>query len=107
MNFENTSHPVLFSKVWEQGQVEEGLFLEYPQDYRNPSSGSITGLIYYDDTVKFAKENIFGILEMVDNFNLEGLGIVLPNIAEVGETGYYNHLTWLTWELMHIEIVNN
>lgn len=107
MNFEQTSQPVLFSKVWGKGQVEEIDFLERPQDYRDPSSGSVTGLIYYDDTVSFAKDNLFDILKMVDEFNIQGFGIELPNISEVGETGYYNHLAWLTWELMHIEIIND
>ena len=57
-------HPELSKIVLNQIDDDETVF-EYPNDFRDASAG-VSGFIYYTDTVKFAKKNIYLILQAVN-----------------------------------------
>ncbi len=102
--FENySSNPDLHKKVWRQGSVDFSDVKEYPNDYYDASSGSVSGMIYYSDTVKFAKRNAGEILLELNRFENE-CG-VLTNKPTEDETQYFNWLSWFAWESMMGELI--
>lgn len=104
--FENCTEPELFKKVWEQGKVNWSDFKRNPNDYYAANTGSVHGLIYYSDTVKFAKKNHLAILQMLDDFESEcGKLSGKPSPLEE-EQQYFNWLTWFAWESMAGELIN-
>jgi len=64
-----TTYRELSIKVMEQIGDDDHLFT-YPEDYRD-ASGGVSGFIYYTDTVKFAKDNIFLIQKALNDFESE------------------------------------
>ena len=87
----------LHKKIRRKGGVAVKDLKARPGDYYDPSMGSVPGLIYYSDTVAFAKKNHIAILERLDELRSQGVEITPPNIAEEGEGQYYNWLTWFAW----------
>lgn len=63
-----TSNKELAKKALKQGGVDWQTIKEYPNDYYDASSGSVNGMIYYSDTVKFAKKNHLLILQALQEF---------------------------------------
>lgn len=94
----------LHKKVWSAGGVDWNDFKECPYDYQDPSSGSVVGLIYYDDTVKFAKNNLGLILERLREWENESGRLNVPNKKDE-PTAYYNWLAWFAWEDMASELL--
>lgn len=92
-----SSNPTLDRKVWRQGRVDWAVFKKYPCDYQNPNTGSVPGMIYYKDTVRFAKRNLEEIHEHLVELE-EELGALDVPIFRDNETHYYNWLTWFMWE---------
>ena len=92
-----SANPTLDKKVWKQGCVDWKIIKEYPQDYQNASIGSVIGMIYYDDTVKFAKNNLEEIHEYLVEVEKELGPLNVPNFRD-SEICYYNWLTWFMWE---------
>ena len=54
-------------------------------------------MIYYDDTVKFAKNNLEEIHEYLVEVEKELGPLNVPNFRD-SEICYYNWLTWFMWE---------
>ena len=69
------------------------------------SSGSIPGMIYYSDTVPFAKKNHLLILQALDNFENE-CGKLENKPSPTDETQYFNWLAWFAWENTISEVLN-
>jgi len=95
---QQSDNPLLTRRVLNQMCVPWKNLKAYPLDYRDASSGSSPGFVYYTDTIQFAKQNIFEILKILHQFNNE-TGSQLPpsNITE-DETQYYNWLSWFALE---------
>lgn len=99
-----SSNKELHKKVWSAGGVDWNDFKERPYDYQDPSSGSVVGLIYYDDTVKFAKNNLGVILERLREVENEVGKLSVPNKKDE-PIAYYNWLAWFAWEDMASELL--
>lgn len=101
--FSNCSNPELFKKVWRQGRLSFDEIKEYPNDFYTASTGSVPGMIYYADTCKFAKKNVWEILEQLQNFE-EEIGQPLEKPSDVQQL--QNWLTWFAWENMMSELIS-
>lgn len=96
---QDTEHAELFRKVLNQTGLSWSDIIANPIDYRDAANG-VNGFIYYADTVKFAKQNILLILDLLHRFEDE-IGEPLeskPNLARDGETIFYNWLSWFALE---------
>lgn len=100
--FKNCSNPELFKKIWKQGNLSFSEVKRYPNDYYAANTGSVPGIIYYADTVKFAKKNIWLILEQLAVYE-EETGESLSKPSE--ETQLQNWYTWFAWENMMSELI--
>lgn len=99
-----SSFPSFHRKLLKQGCVEWDLLVHHPQDYYTANSGSVSGMIYYKDTVSFAKKHHLSILQILDEFETNcGKLERKPNPQD--ETQYYNWLSWFAWESMMSEII--
>ena len=74
-------------------------------DAYDASSGAVPGMIYYSDTVKFAKKYQAEIHEQLRTFEDECGKLDCPRFSE-DETQYYNWLAWFAWENTMSEILN-
>lgn len=101
-----SSNPKLHKKAWKQGGVEWEDYKSCPSDYYAANTGSVPGMIYYHDTVKFGKRNADIIHEAMHDFESE-CGIIenMPRLSD-DETQYYNWLAWFAWENMAGELQN-
>lgn len=95
---ENASRPELFRRTLNAGGESWYDLTTRTSDYFDPSSGSVSGMIYYSDTEKFAKENIEEILEVLDEFNDATGSSLFP------ESNVLNWLAWFAWETMIQEL---
>ena len=102
---EYSSNSNLHKAVWRAGGVDWKSFKEYPNDYYAANTGSVPGMIYYSDTVKFAKRYHIEILEELEIFNEETGSSLYPE-AKYGEDTYYNWLAWFAWENMASQLIN-
>lgn len=101
--FKNCSNQELFKKVWKQGNVSFEQVKQHPNDYYAANTGAVPGMIYYADTCKFAKKNIWLILEQLSEFENEiGEPLKKPSDPEQLQ----NWLTWFAWENMMSELIN-
>ena len=98
------SNPELFRKVWNASGLTFAEFKQYPNDFRDPSSGSVTGMIYYSDTEKFAKKNLNEILDLIADFDEETGGNTLKRATDSGNK--LNFFAWFTYESMIIEMID-
>lgn len=74
-------------EVYKLGGVDFEKLYEYIDDYFDPSKGSVSGLIYYSDTLPFAQDWWLEIGEA---------------LKELGHTERIspNEMTWAIWEIM-------
>lgn len=101
--FENCSNPELFKKIWKQGGLSFNEVKKYPNDYYAANTGSVPGMIYYSDTCRFAKKNVWLILDQLASFEEEtGTSLDKPKDAQL----FQNWLTWFAWENMMSELIN-
>jgi outer membrane receptor for monomeric catechols len=100
----HSSFPSFHKKVLEQGDVEWKLLKENPQDYYAANSGSVPGMIYYTDTVAFAKKYHLSILQILDEFETE-YGKLENKPSPTDEVQYFNWLSWFAWESMMSELI--
>lgn len=99
-----SSNPELHEKVFNAGGVDFREFKERPNDFYAVNTGSVGGMIYYEDTVRFARKNLVLIMNALNDFENEcGL---LPNKPTDDETQFYNWLTWFAWESMAGELIS-
>lgn len=101
--FKNCSNPELFRKVWNQGRLSFEEVKQYPNDYYAANSGAVPGMIYYSDTCKFAKNNIWLIIEQLSIFE-EEIGKPLDKPSD--KMQLQNWYTWFAWENMMYELIN-
>ena len=64
----HSSFPNFHKKVLKQGGVECSEIIKYTQDYYADNTMSVPGMIYYTDTVAFAKKYHLSILQILDEF---------------------------------------
>ena len=93
----HSTNPTLHKKVWRMSEVDWIDLYERTEDYQDASSGSVSGCIYYEDTVPFAKKNLGLILEQLRETEMEIGSLSVPDKYD-SETQYYNWLTWFAWE---------
>lgn len=91
----------LYANILDQLGDDENVFL-YPYDYRDASAG-VSGFIYYAETIKFAQDNIFEILKLLNSYELE-LGTIKKPTED--EDLYYNWLAWFALESMINDLLN-
>lgn len=101
--FKNCSNPELFKKVWRQGGLSFDETKEHPNDYYSANTGSVPGMIYYADTCKFAKKNVWMILEQLSEYEAE-IGESLKKPSDVEQL--QNWLAWFSWENMMSELIS-
>lgn len=100
-----SSFPTFHKKLLKQGDVDWELLMENPEDYYTANSGAIPGMIYYRDTVKFAKKHHLSILQILDEFECD-CGKLENKPSPQDETQYFNWLSWFAWESMMSEIIS-
>lgn len=96
-----SQNPKLAKKVLKAGGLSWSEIKEMGWDAYDPRSGSVPGMIYYADTVSFAKKNHLLILEALSNFESE---LDKPSLANKNE--YFNWLSWFAWENTMSEVLN-
>ena len=99
-----SSSPELAKKVLRIGGLTWSEINEMKWDCYDASSGSVPGMIYYADTVPFAKKNHFLILNTLNNFNEETGGTLYPPADDA--QNYYNWLAWFAWENTMSEVLS-
>ena len=100
-----SSFPEFHKKVLEQGGVEWKQLIKHPQDYDAADSGSVPGMIYYQDTVAFAKKYHLSILQILDEFECD-CGKLENKPSPTEEVQYFNFLAWFSWESMMSEVIS-
>jgi hypothetical protein len=101
-----SSFPNFHKKLLKQGDVEWSLIKENPEDYCVANNGSIPGMIYYTDTVSFAKKHHLSILQILDEFECDcGKLENIPSATD--EVQYFNWLSWFAWENMMSEVISS
>lgn len=108
------SNPKLAELTLKQGDVDWSDIVERPNDYYDASSGSVSGMIYYVDTVNFAKDNHLLILQALQEFEDEvGQLTNKPKLSYnsrtnewENETQYFNWLSWFAWEYTMGEVID-
>ena len=65
------------------------------------SSGSVSGLIYYTETVKFFNDNEEEILSLASEYDFE----LSP--VELGMVGYKNDMVWFAFEVLKDQVFND
>jgi hypothetical protein len=100
-----SSRPELHKKTLKAGGVQWSDLKQHPNDYYTANTGAVTGMIYYSDTVKFAKKNHLQILQALADFESE-CGTLENKPNPTDETQYFNWLSWFIWENMMSEIIS-
>tara|TARA_R110002051_G_scaffold95649_1_gene165627 strand:+ start:79230 stop:79589 length:360 start_codon:yes stop_codon:yes gene_type:complete len=101
----HSSFPVLHRKLLKHVKLEWKLLIKHPQDYYAANSGSVPGMIYYKDTVAFAKKYHLSILQILDEFE-SSYGKLENKPSPQDETQYFNWLSWFAWESMMSEVIS-
>ena len=102
-----SSNPELHKLAFKAGGVDFKDFKEYPSDYYAANTGAVSGMIYYTDTVKFAKKNHLLITQALGEFEHEcGRLENKPMPYKDNEEQYYNWLAWFAWESMAGELIS-
>ena len=101
-----TQYPEMARACLTQSGEEWKDLVSRPYDFRDPSAGSVSGFIYYLDTLAFARKHLLQIIGMLHDFE-EECGVLenKPNITRDGEDYYLNWLAWFAWETIMQEII--
>lgn len=99
------SNKELAEKALNAGGVNWNNIKEYPNDYYAANTGSVPGMIYYTDTVKFGKKNHLLILQVLQEFENE-CGTLENKPSPKDETQYFNWLSWFAWENTMSEVIS-
>ncbi|RZK43319.1 MAG: hypothetical protein EOO90_03405 [Pedobacter sp.] len=100
----NSSNPELHRLVFKAGGVAFSEFKERPYDFYAANTGAVSGMIYYEDTVRFAKKNLVLIMDALNRFENE-CGLI-PDKPTDDKTQFYNWLAWFAWESMAGELLS-
>lgn len=99
------SNPELAKKTIKQGGLSFYEIKEMGWDAYAANTGAVPGMIYYSDTVKFAKKHHLLILQALENFESE-CGKLEDKPSPADETQYFNWLAWFAWENVMSELLN-
>lgn len=99
---QKSNKPDLAKVVLKQLELDFNELLERPNDFRDASAG-ISGFIYYSETTKFAKDNLWLITKALNEFESE-IGEPLKKPID-DETQYLNWLAWFALESVIDEII--
>ena len=100
------TNPSLAKKTLKAGGLSWSEIKEMGWDAYAANTGAVPGMIYYSDTVPFAKRNHLEILKALDDFESE-TGAKLENKpTPTDETQYFNWLAWFAWENTMSEVLN-
>ena len=101
------SNAELAKKTLKAGGLTWPEIIEMGWDAYAANTGSVPGMIYYSDTVSFAKRNFALIFESLDMFEYEcGRLENKPTISKDGEDQFYNWLAWFAWENTMSEVLS-
>lgn len=98
-----SSNPELAEKTLKAGGLSWSEIKEMMWDCYDAGSGSVPGMIYYSDTVSFAKNNLVLIINSLNEFEKE-CGLIDKPTDD--ETSYYNWLAWFAWENTLSEVLS-
>ena len=99
-----SSNPELAKKTLKAGGLSWDEIKDMMWDAYAANTGAVPGMIYYSDTVKFAKRNLVLIMNALNTFENEcGL---LENKPTDDETNFYNWLAWFAWENTMSEVLS-
>jgi len=102
----NCSNPELAKKTLNAGGLSWEQIKKMGWDAYTANTGAVPGMIYYTDTVKFAKKNHLLILQALDQFKDE-TGAKLDNKPNpTNKQLYFNWLAWFAWENTMSEVLN-
>jgi len=102
----NCNNPELAKKTLNAGGLSWEQIKEMGWDAYTANTGAVPGMIYYTDTVKFAKKNHLLILQALDQFKDE-TGAKLDNKPNpTNKQLYFNWLAWFAWENTMSEVLN-
>lgn len=93
----HSTNPKLAEKTLKQGGLSWSEIKDMMWDAYAANTGSVPGMIYYKDTVSFAKRNQNLILESLREFEDQCGKLDVPRFSD-GEETYYNWLAWFAWE---------
>lgn len=102
--FNQCSNPYLFKKVWTKSGLEFSDVKRYPNDFRDPSNGSVPGFIYYSDTEAFAKNNMAWILQIIAEYDKETGSNTIVRAYASGNP--LNFLAWFAYESFIIGLID-
>jgi hypothetical protein len=100
----NCSNPELAKKVLKAGGLSWIEIKEMGWNAYAANTGAVPGMIYYSDTVNFAKKNLVLIMDSLNRFEKE-CGR-LENKPTDDETAFYNWLAWFAWENTMSEVLS-
>ncbi|MFK8059380.1 MAG: hypothetical protein AB8B78_04740 [Polaribacter sp.] len=99
----HSSFQEFHKKLIEQGGIEWSELIKHSKDYCAANTGSVPGMIYYKDTVAFAKKYHLSILQILDEFE-SSCGKLENKPSPTDETSYFNWLAHFSWESFMGEI---
>lgn len=102
---ENKDRKEIYNAIWKQGGVNFANFKNDSSSYYAANSGSVPGVIYYSDTVKFGKKHHLEILQILDEFERD-CGRLEDKPSPLEEEAYFNWLTWFAWESMAGDLID-
>ena len=91
-----------YLKVWEASEIDFEDFLEHPDDFRDPSSGIATGMIYYSDTKPLGKKILAYALKCAGTEHDLKASFF---IEQGGEDIDYNKVSWFVYECLIIDLI--
>lgn len=100
-----STNPELAKKALKAGGLSWSEINEMRWDAYAANTGAVPGMIYYKDTVKFAKRNHLLILQALDEFE-QDCGRCENKPSTQDETTYFNWLAWFAWENTMSEVLN-
>lgn len=99
------TYPELAEATLIQGGLDWDDIEEMGYDAYDAGIGSVPGMIYYSDTVPFAKDHHLEILQALQEFE-EETGTLPNKPSPTDETQYFNWLAWFAWENTMSEVLN-
>ena len=98
----NCTYPKLYRNVLKQMGIPWEEIVDHPMDYRDAGNG-VSGFIYYTDTVKFAKRNLYEIIVLLNDLETD-VGLLKKDAGD--ETRLMNWYAWLALESCISDIMN-
>ena len=88
-----------FKTIWKAADVPFLEFIQHPENFRNPSDGSVNGLIYKDDNIKVGKELLHFALNKANEYSY-GIDFFFKD-NEID----YEKVTWFSYGVFVIDLI--